>query len=328
MASQAKLEVLTQQLVASLTSQGGTAEELNTLTQCLKDLSRNSRSLISTLRIVLDRLEESIPCEPNLKSILTDRRLLTRITGFLAPSATFGVLPRVCRVLAADVKQFLGFLAPYYMSTEQSMKQFGMVKLVDLTVSHGSSSKHEMHHVESNNQHHHGRRGESNHWEEQDTFQEENNFDSDDLDSSDEDLDSTRDPNNPEASPGKMDPKLHLFKSEIECGVVLDDGKVAYSIFSDYFGRYVDVFTAVADPSKRQLFRASTLAAKLKCKTNKVGMYLARRREFQDDIYQATNFRRKPIGASGLKSGGYFISLNVSFCLGSVLRTYSFGAGL
>jgi hypothetical protein len=38
-------------------------------------------------------------------------------------------------------------------------------------------------------------------------------------------------------------------------------------------------------------------------------MYLARRRNVQDGIFQATTFRRKPPGRTGLKAGGYFLTL-------------------
>eukprot|EP00475_Leptophrys_vorax_P043547 TRINITY_DN8408_c0_g1_i1.p1 TRINITY_DN8408_c0_g1~~TRINITY_DN8408_c0_g1_i1.p1 ORF type:complete len:813 (+),score=182.54 TRINITY_DN8408_c0_g1_i1:54-2492(+) len=320
-----KVHQLAQQMVESIRGGGGAGPraaavttttaaaaaggggDVDLFTQCLKELANNSRKVVSLLRIVLDRLEESIPCEPNLQSIMTDRRLLTRITGFLFPSESFGVIPRVCRVWAADVKHFLGFLAPYYMSRESSLKHLGMVKLVDLTFARGVDSaafaSSEVGGVRNN--------GSKRPVVDENIENNEEELESeDDLEfgdeSSDGDLESARDPNNPEASPKS---KLHFFKSEIECGVV-ENGKILYSIFSDYFGRYVDVFTAVADPQKRHLFRASTLAAKLRCKTNKVGMYLARRREFQDDIYQATVLRRKPMGATGLKAGGYFISLN------------------
>jgi len=89
----------------------------------------------------------------------------------------------------------------------------------------------------------------------------------------------------------------------------VEHGTVVTKRYSPYFGRVVDLFCAANDLEKRTLYRASVLAQKLNCAINKVGMYLARHREFQDDIYQATSFRNKPTGTTGLKSGGYFISL-------------------
>jgi len=38
-------------------------------------------------------------------------------------------------------------------------------------------------------------------------------------------------------------------------------------------------------------------------------MYLARRRLNHDGIFQAVSFRKKPSGRTGLKAGGYFLSL-------------------
>jgi hypothetical protein len=40
-------------------------------------------------------------------------------------------------------------------------------------------------------------------------------------------------------------------------------------------------------------------------------MWLARRRQQQDGIYQATGFLLKPAGKTGLKTGGYFLTLEV-----------------
>ncbi len=73
----------------------------------------------------------------------------------------------------------------------------------------------------------------------------------------------------------------------------------------------VELYTAVSDPQQRTLYRASALADRFGCATNKVGMYLARRRHVQDGIFQATTFLQKPTGRSGLKAGGYFLSLEV-----------------
>ncbi len=100
------------------------------------------------------------------------------------------------------------------------------------------------------------------------------------------------------------------FKSMIECGHIdPTTGKRQMYEQSTFFGKEVELYSAVLDPQARPLYRASSLADKFGCATNKVGMYLARRRNVQDGIFQATGFQRKPAGRTGLKAGGYFLSL-------------------
>ena len=71
----------------------------------------------------------------------------------------------------------------------------------------------------------------------------------------------------------------------------------------------MEYYAAISDPTRSTLYRVSTLAAKIDCATNKVGMYLARRKTGGGGIYQATGFLHKPPGRVGLKAGGYFLSL-------------------
>jgi hypothetical protein len=100
------------------------------------------------------------------------------------------------------------------------------------------------------------------------------------------------------------------YRSVIECGCVdLKKGHRVMSMFSDYFGKEMEIYTADNDPQVRVLFRASTLAEKFDCATNKVGMYLQRRRQADAGIFQAISFRGKPSGKTGLKVGAYFLSL-------------------
>ena len=80
---------------------------------------------------------------------------------------------------------------------------------------------------------------------------------------------------------------------------------------SSYFNKTVEVYTAVSDPSRRTLYRASALAEKFACATNKVGMYLARRRHCESGLWQSVGFRHKPSGRTGLKAGGYFLSQEI-----------------
>lgn len=98
--------------------------------------------------------------------------------------------------------------------------------------------------------------------------------------------------------------KLHKFRSVIRCGAPDDKGGMQLTSYLSYFGRTMDVYVAVVDPLCRPLVRASTLADKFNCATNKIGMYLARRRAVLDGIYQAISFTDKPAGKSGLKVGG------------------------
>lgn len=104
--------------------------------------------------------------------------------------------------------------------------------------------------------------------------------------------------------------KAHKFRSVIRCGVVDRHGNTQSNMHQAYFGREMDVYTAEVDPKRRPLVRASTLADKFSCATNKIGMYLARRRTVFDGIYQATEFANKPAGKTGLKIGGYFLTLD------------------
>jgi len=108
--------------------------------------------------------------------------------------------------------------------------------------------------------------------------------------------------------------KTFPFRSVIRCGVPdgLGRGGRTHLMRLPYFGmdRDMDVYTAEIDRSHTLLVRASTLADKFRCATNKIGMYLARRRTVFPGIYQATEFLCKPVGRTGLKVGGYFLTLD------------------
>lgn len=105
-------------------------------------------------------------------------------------------------------------------------------------------------------------------------------------------------------------------QSVIVCGVATSAEPNAPRRFmedSKYFGAHVDVYTALDDPKQRTLFRASALAHKFHVATNQVGMYLVRRRHqgHVQGLYQATAFQSKPAGRTGLKAGGYFVSMDL-----------------
>ena len=99
-------------------------------------------------------------------------------------------------------------------------------------------------------------------------------------------------------------------QSVIECGELQQaTGRRQMTAHCGFFGKEVEIYTASVDPMHRPLYRASALAEKFGYATNKVGMYLARRRSAHSGIFQATAFRSKPPGRTGLKAGGYFLTM-------------------
>jgi hypothetical protein len=150
-------------------------------------------------------------------------------------------------------------------------------------------------------------------------------------------INSTNNANPTEAENRDIRSDKHL-KTAVQCGWVdPDTNQFHTSMYVSYFEKEVEVFTKLnLSPEQQQqlsqqqftnttassddalanlapvkgelLFRASSAAAKCGCSTNKVAMYLARRRFEISGIYQATVFSNKPNGRSGLKHGGYFLS--------------------
>lgn len=69
-------------------------------------------------------------------------------------------------------------------------------------------------------------------------------------------------------------PKKHrgvMNQAVIDVGYVLNNQERIFYIYSPWFDQTVEVYTAVGDHKRRILFRASVLADKFKCATNKVG---------------------------------------------------------
>ena len=109
------------------------------------------------------------------------------------------------------------------------------------------------------------------------------------------------------------------YNSIIECGILPPNDTISapsathpqriFKLYSPFFAKQVEVYTALSDPTQQTLYRASSLAEKFDYATNKVGMYLSRRRLHSGGIYQATGFRSKPAGRTGLKCGGYFLTI-------------------
>ena len=104
-----------------------------------------------------------------------------------------------------------------------------------------------------------------------------------------------------------------VARSLIECGRWTSSGERIYSQFSPYFGKEVEIYTAVDDPANRILYKASQLSEKFGCATNKIGMFLSRLRGsgIQNGLFQATKIIFKPSDCMGMKSGGYFISQEI-----------------
>jgi hypothetical protein len=103
--------------------------------------------------------------------------------------------------------------------------------------------------------------------------------------------------------------KSHAILSVIECGRPAINGTRVFVEYVDFFGCEVDIFYAHEDPQKRVLYKASSLARKFSCATNKLAMYLSRHSRPDSGIFQATTFLWKPERCAGLKTGCYLLSL-------------------
>lgn len=103
-----------------------------------------------------------------------------------------------------------------------------------------------------------------------------------------------------------------VYDSPIDCGVVnLRTSQRVYTLYSEHFQQEVEVFTATQDPKQQILYRPSLISKKHGWSTNRIGMFLKRKKTDCDGIFQASTYLNKQIGTHGLKSGGYFISLEI-----------------
>lgn len=108
-------------------------------------------------------------------------------------------------------------------------------------------------------------------------------------------------------------PQQTSYKAVIECGILnRATGHRVLTMYEPYFNRDVEVYTATSDPLHRTLYRASLLSDKFECASNKLCMYLSRRRSAADGVYQSISFLEKPTGHTGLKSGNYFITMTAA----------------
>jgi len=103
------------------------------------------------------------------------------------------------------------------------------------------------------------------------------------------------------------------FASNLNTGVVVvvDGHRRMMSLYSSFFGGHVDVYTAADDEEEEILYKGSDLAAKTASNSNKLAMYLSRRKGHIPGIYQASSFLHKGSPRNKLKSGCYFVSLAV-----------------
>lgn len=100
------------------------------------------------------------------------------------------------------------------------------------------------------------------------------------------------------------------YKAVIECGIInRQTGQRVLTMYEPYFDKEVEIYTAVGDSLQRPLYRASLLSDKFNCASNKLCMYLSRRRSASDGVYQSISFTEKPTGHTGLKQGNYFVTM-------------------
>lgn len=72
------------------------------------------------------------------------------------------------------------------------------------------------------------------------------------------------------------------------------------------------IFKAVSDPQRRLLFKTADVANFLGCTSNRLAMYLKRKKVFLNSgIYQASDFLYREDGCRELKRSCYFITLDV-----------------
>ncbi len=97
--------------------------------------------------------------------------------------------------------------------------------------------------------------------------------------------------------------------SIINCGIANPTGPRLYFYYSSFFKKEIEIYTAEIDEENQILYRASSLAEKLKCARSLIAMYLKRKIQYSKGIFQATKFKFKQLKTTGLKAGGYFLTL-------------------
>ncbi len=98
--------------------------------------------------------------------------------------------------------------------------------------------------------------------------------------------------------------------SIINCGILKNSIR-EYFHYSPFFKKEIEIYSAEIDEENQILYRASSLAEKLKCARSLIGMYLKRTIQYSRGIFQATAFKFKRSKINGLKAGGYFLTLEV-----------------
>lgn len=104
-------------------------------------------------------------------------------------------------------------------------------------------------------------------------------------------------------------------ESIIECGYVDGSNGHQFECYSPFFEYSVEVFTAEEDLERRLLYRPSDVARKIDFGISRIGTFLNQKKYQIDGIFQASGFRHKRGGSSGLKLGAYFITEDMCRCI-------------
>jgi hypothetical protein len=85
------------------------------------------------------------------------------------------------------------------------------------------------------------------------------------------------------------------YKSDIECGHLDKTNVRLMTDLSPFFNKQVEIHTAVNDPEKRVLYRASALKDKFGGTLNRISTWMWSHRHDADGVYKADSFKHKPV---------------------------------
>lgn len=102
------------------------------------------------------------------------------------------------------------------------------------------------------------------------------------------------------------------YVSQVECGHVnIHTGERVFAEYVPLFNKEVPVYTAVKDPHRRKLFKASDLSKIAGRSNNMLSMHLARNKsKLESGIYQASEITHKKDSSKDLRVGGYFFTID------------------
>lgn len=253
-------------------------EDIRRLVNGLSRISAKNQRSVSFMRLVLSRLTSMINLQTNLVSILSDIRLMLLVTAFAGPSTSYSVLSRVSKSLNRDIKQYMAYQIPYYIATLRppTIDSVNRHGVVTLIDLKNSQLREEIEHYNM----------------------EQSKFELDYM---------------LEYSDGEE--MKHSFKSEIEHGILLESGERILSKYSAELDENIDVFMAVNDVQRRELYPLSHLASQLNFSAESIAIFIARNEELRDEIYQATGYQHIPDTPVTRKSGECFISFKVELII-------------